>query len=76
MAQMNGFKGYIGYSLRELLKKEQMTYCVEKKLLQSAPLLPTTSNYRGILSDFSIKSFTSGCYYYNPSTGKIRKIFF
>lgn len=71
MAQVNGFKGLVGYGIRELTSSEQSLYCnISKPAPKNPPLLPSSLNSTHFTSDFSLKSYTSGCYCYNPSNGK------
>jgi polycystin 1L2 len=69
MSKINGFKGFVGYSIRELDANEAYLYCSQNKsnLNVKFPLIQTRLNFT---SDFFIRSYTSGCYYYDTQTGK------
>ena len=69
MTQVNGYKGFVGYSLRELDSDEINVYCLNKTNLK-ANTLPVVQNQTNFTSDFMIRSFSSGCYYYDVNTGK------
>ena len=68
MSQINGFKGFIGYSLRELSSYEKNIYC--NSSLNSILSLPLVRDQINFTSDFRIRSYSSGCYYYDINTGK------
>jgi len=67
MTQTNGFKGFLGYSLRELNLTETYMYCKNKIQDNTLPLIQARINFT---SDFLIRAYTSGCYYYDVNTGK------
>lgn len=67
MSQTNGFKGFVGYSLRELNQTEIYLFCNKKIVLNSLPLIYNRTNFT---SDFMIRAYTSGCYYYDSNIGK------
>jgi polycystin 1L2 len=68
MTQINGFKGFVGYGVRELSQNETNVYCYNtNNNLNSFPLTQTQVNFT---SDFLIRSYSSGCYYYDADTGK------
>lgn len=67
MSQTNGFKGFVGYSLRELNQTEIYLFCNKKIVLKSLPLIYNRTNFT---SDFMIRAYTSGCYYYDSNIGK------
>lgn len=77
MNQTNNFKGYLGFSLRELNQTEVMDFCysnisnlsviqssenVKAKLLKVKQLVNFTAN-------FGLRIYSSGCYYLDPETG-------
>jgi polycystin 1L2 len=68
MTQVNGFQGFVGYSLRELNSDESTIYCSYRNDTQS--ILTLNQNRTNFTSDFMIRSYTSGCFYYEKSTGK------
>ena len=67
MSQVNGFKGFVGYSIRELSLYEKDLYCNTNFNLKSLPLVQTKINFS---SDFMIRSYSSGCYFYDTNSGK------
>ena len=70
MNQVNGYKGFVGYSIRELDKNEILTYCSNEQKVnftQSEFVKNVSTNFTG---DFMIRAYTSGCYYYDLNTGK------
>lgn len=67
MTEINGFKGFAGYSLRELNSNETELYCSLPKKIPAFPLIQNRVNFT---SDFMLRSYTSGCYFYDTDTGK------
>jgi polycystin 1L2 len=67
MTQVNGFKGFVGYGMRELNSNETNSYCSNKMSINGIPLIQNPVNFT---SDFLIRTYTSGCYYYDTATGK------
>jgi polycystin 1L2 len=67
MTQINGFKGFVGYGLRELNANETYFYCSISNKNSLPPLIQSRINFT---SDFSLRSYTSGCYFYDTETGK------
>jgi hypothetical protein len=68
MSQVNGFKGFVGYSIRELNSNETDFYCIAPNTKQNSfPLIQTQVNFT---SDFLVRAYTSGCYYYDVNAGK------
>lgn len=66
---MKGFRGFVGYGLRELTTSEISSYCSNSNnSITSPPLMG--ANQSLFTSDFWLKSYTSGCYYYDSNTGK------
>ena len=66
MSQVNGFNGFVGYSIRELSFDEFNIYCLNTSdVLKSPPFSKTN-----FTSDFMIRVYSSGCYYYDVNTGK------
>ena len=66
MRQVDGFKGFVGYGIRELTSNESNMFCNN-----STSLLPQQlSRNVTFKSDFAIRAFTLGCYYYDISSGK------
>ena len=60
--QVNGYKGFVGYGIREI----NANHCTSKN---PAPLV-NISGPVNFTSDFLIRAFTSGCYYYDTPNGK------
>jgi polycystin 1L2 len=69
MTQVNGFTGFVGYSLRELDSNETNLYCSNTNIKQTMPM-SEMKNRSLFTSDFMIRTYTSGCYYFDVSTGK------
>ena len=66
---MNGYNGFVGYSLRELSRDELVIYCSANSLLKPTQL-PLIQSQVNFTSDFMIRTYSSGCYYYDINTGK------
>ena len=69
MKEMNGFKGFVGYGIRELSFDEMDIYC-EKKAKNISIAFPQIDNQVNFTSDFLIRAYSSGCYFYDTNTGK------
>ena len=70
VTQINGFKGFVGYGIRELNSSEFDFFCSSNSTLtyiKSFPLIQVQINFT---SDFFIRTYTSGCYYYDTNSGK------
>ena len=67
MSQFNDFRGFVGLSLRELNSNEMKIYCNESSKVKSFPLIEKKVNFT---SDFMIRVYSSGCYYFDVSNGK------
>jgi len=69
MTQINGFKGFVGYSIRELDSSELNSYCLNNSqtIPSSFPLIQNQSNFT---NSFMLRAYSSGCYYYDVNTGK------
>jgi hypothetical protein len=69
MTQINGYKGFVGYSIRELDSSELNSYCLNNSqtIPSSFPLIQNQSNFT---NDFMLRAYSSGCYYYDVNTGK------
>ena len=69
MSQVDGYKGLVGYSLRELDLSEINFYCpnINKSISSSILFIQNQTNFT---SDFMLRSYSSGCYYYDVLTGK------
>ncbi len=70
MTQVNGFKGFVGYSIRELDANEVAVYCTQNTSKDLNPTLLLVQKRVNFTSDFLIRTYTSGCYYYDIETGK------
>ena len=68
ITQVNGFKGFVGYSIKELSLYENNLYCSNQNHILNSP--PLTASNGSFTSDFMIRSYSSGCYYYDLNTGK------
>ncbi len=64
---MNGYKGFVGYGIRELNQNETSLYCSQNNQITSFPLIDKQVNFT---SDFYLRTYTSGCYYYDLNSGK------
>jgi hypothetical protein len=67
MTEVNGFKGFVGYGIRELNINETNIYCLNNI---SPTRIPMIENQVNFTNDFLIRTYTSGCYYYSLATGK------
>ena len=67
MAQVNGYKGFVGYSIRELDPNEMMLYCSLNSSLKTLPLIQKQVNFT---NDFMVRAYSSGCYFYDTNAGK------
>ena len=69
MTQINGYKGFLGFSIRELDSNEMHLYCSKNKSISvsTPPLSQAKANFT---SDFMLRAYSSGCYYYDVNTGK------
>ena len=68
MSQINGFKGFVGYSIRELASNEKNVYCLNKNI--SLSNLPEISLNVNFTSNFMLRTYSSGCFYLDVNTGK------
>jgi len=67
ITQIKGFKGFVGYGIRELSQNEMTSYCLNETSLTKFPHIQSEVNFT---SDFMIRSYSSGCYYFDANTGK------
>ena len=66
--QINGYQGFAGYGIRELNPNETSLYCSNNTSSQvTLPLIQSQFNFT---SDFRIRTYTTGCYFYDTSSGK------
>ncbi len=59
----------VGIGVRQLTLYEDKLYCLNRTNATSIPVLSSGSDFTNITNSFSIRSFTSGCYYFNKSSG-------
>ncbi len=69
-SQLNGFQGFVGYGIRELNANEFNSYCSNSSTTTSVPKVPLISALVNFTSDFLIRTYTSGCYYFDTTSGK------
>ena len=67
MTEVNGFKGFVGYGIRELNLNETNIYCLNNIAVNRIPMIENQVNFT---NDFLIRTYTTGCYYYSTDTGK------
>ena len=76
MSEINGFKGLVGFSIREIdsesIKKINCTNQEKEVLsvLNDQITNSNNSNQTSFTNDFYLRTFTSGCYYLDTKTGK------
>ena len=70
MTQINGFQGFVGYAIKELSLNEFNLYCNEKSQEKRIKLYNGIHFKVNFTSDFLVRSYSSGCYYYDTDTGK------
>jgi hypothetical protein len=70
MSQINGFKGFVGYGIRELNESEINLYCFLSHTINSAASIPLVQTQVNFTSDFLLRTYTSGCYYFDTDNGK------
>jgi hypothetical protein len=64
---VNGYKGFVGYGIRELNQNETSLFCSQNNQITSFPLIDKQVNFT---SDFYLRAYTSGCYYYDVNSRK------
>jgi polycystin 1L2 len=67
MSQINGFKGFVGYGIKELTKNETYQLCYKNISISKFPNILSQANFT---RDFMLRSYSSGCYYFDTNTGK------
>ena len=67
MTQINGFRGFVGYGIRELSQNETNSYCYNQNEVKTFKQIQTQAIFT---SDFRLRTYSSGCYYYDSETGK------
>ena len=76
MSEINGFKGLVGFSIREISSGlVGRINCTNKErdalsFLNEPSLSSNNSNQTSFENDFYLRTFTSGCYYLDIETGK------
>jgi hypothetical protein len=70
MSQVNGIKGFVGYGIRELNESEKNSFCLNNSSMNNVMSPPLVQNQVNFTSDFLLRTYTSGCYYYDSNTGK------
>lgn len=56
---------FVGIGIRELSDNEHIEYCVNRTVPNRIPILNTDSEFDNLTSNYSIRLYTSGCYYFN-----------
>jgi hypothetical protein len=70
MEKLEGFKGFVGYAIRELTNIEIQEYCQSNLYnLTMPPLIEGPSNFT---VDFAVRAVASGCYFYCTNTNRWR----
>lgn len=64
---INGFKGFVGFGIREMNTLEFERYCLGNNSFNKIPLSKNQTNFT---SDFSLRIFSSACYYFDPQSGR------
>ncbi len=71
MSQVNNFNGFVGYNIRELDINETALYCSNNvDSLFARNSIFQKQKQVNFTSDFLIRTYTSGCYYYDTLMGK------
>lgn len=60
-------KSYVIYGIRELIENEFLTYCVNKNYSKNY-FRPSITHFVSFTQEFSLRAFTSSCYFYNKSS--------
>jgi polycystin 1L2 len=60
----------VGYGIRELNANEFNSYCSNNTTTTSVPKVPLITELVNFTSDFLIRTYTSGCYYFDRTSGK------
>jgi hypothetical protein len=60
----------VGYGIRELNSSETSLFCINNLTNSNVKSLPLIQNQVNFSSDFLLRTYTSGCYYYETNTGK------
>jgi hypothetical protein len=60
---------FVGIGVRQLTVSEYMLYCVNGTNATSAPVLTSDSDFLNLTAIFSVRSYSSGCYFLNRTSG-------
>ncbi len=64
--QVNGFRGFVGFGIREMNTDEYSFYCQNNINITRVPRVYSWVNFT---QNFSIRIFSAGCYWYDVSSG-------
>ena len=67
--QINGFKGFVGYSIRELNANEFNSFC-QNITTSPSTRIPLINEKVNFTNDFYVRAYACGCYFYDIQTGK------
>ncbi len=67
ISQTKGFRGTVGFGIKELNRTENDYFCIKKSKVISLKDLPLSNKNVNFSCDFGLRSFTSGCYYLDSS---------
>jgi len=70
MSQINGYKGFVGYGMRELNESEINLYCSLSNTVNIVESILLVQSQVNFTSDFLLRTYTSGCYYFDTDNGK------
>jgi hypothetical protein len=62
-------KSFVNYAFRELVKSEFLSYCVYRNHSKNY-FKPVITNFVPFTQEFSLRAFTSSCYFYNQTSKK------
>jgi hypothetical protein len=65
--EVNGFTGLLGFGIREMDDNEFTFYC--ENMTNVITRVPLNENFVNFTHGAGYRAFTSGCYYYDSSTG-------
>lgn len=68
--EIKGYRGFVGYGLRELSINEMALYCSNSSVELKEPPFMSGNDTKAFQNDYSVRVFTSGCYYYDKFSGK------
>jgi hypothetical protein len=67
--EINGFKGFVGYGIRELNANEFNSFC-QNTTTSPSTKIPLVNEKVNFTNDFYVRAFACGCYFYDIQTGK------